>query len=188
MTTPHLSVAQAAAVLKGGGVIAYPTEGVWGLGCDPMNHGAVLRLLQIKQRSADKGLILIAAHLDQFKSLLDLATLPTDRLADVLGTWPGPHTWVMPAHVSAPRWITGAHTGIAVRISAHAVVAALCDAFDGALVSTSANRSGAPAPVSRSGLQADLLALIDGVVEGEIGGLDRATPIRDARTGMVLRG
>ena len=188
MATQHLSVAQATAVLEGGGVIAYPTEGVWGLGCDPMKQASVLRLLEIKQRDVEQGLILIAAHLDQFKSLLDLATLPTDRLAQVLGTWPGPHTWVVPAHVSAPRWITGAHAGIAVRISAHPVVAALCDAFNGPLVSTSANRSGAPAPVSRSGLQADLLASIDGVVEGEIGGLDRPTPIRDARTGAVLRG
>lgn len=187
MLSAILSVAAAAAALKRGSVIAYPTEAVWGLGCDPMNHAAVSRLLDIKQRQVEKGLILIAAHMDQFKSLLDLPALPADRLADVLATWPGPQTWVMPANASLPRWITGAHDGIAVRISAHPVVIALCDAFGGALVSTSANRAGAPAPKARDELDPGLLGLIDGVVEGDIGGLERPTPIRDARDGTVLR-
>jgi len=187
MPTPQLSVDQAATVLKRGSVIAYPTEAVWGLGCDPMNHAAVLRLLEIKQRDVDKGLILIASHLDQFKSLLDYAALPTDRLAEVLATWPGPHTWVMPARALAPRWITGVHTGIAVRISAHPVVTALCNAFDGALVSTSANLAGAAAPKLLSEFEPALLARIDGVVEGAIGALQRPTPICDARSGVVLR-
>ena len=181
--TPH----QAAAALKQGGVIAYPTEGVWGLGCDPMNETAVLRLLQIKERPVDKGLILVAAHLDQLKPLLDLTALSTDRLADVLATWPGPHTWIMPAHSSAPRWITGAHDSIAVRISEHPVVIALCDAFGGALVSTSANPAGASPPRTVDAFDPELLAQIDAIVEGEVGGLDRPTPIRDARDGAALR-
>lgn len=187
MPTPRLSVDQAAAVLKRGGILAYPTEAVWGLGCDPMHEAAVLRLLEIKRRPVDKGVILVASHLDQLKSLLDLPDLPTDRLADVLASWPGPHTWVMPASALAPRWITGAHDGIAVRISAHPVVIALCNACRGALVSTSANRSGLPAVASLSELDPVLISHIDGVVEGETGGLDRPTPIRDARDGKPLR-
>lgn len=183
----RLNIDTAAAVLKNGGVIAYPTEAVWGLGCDPMNENAVLRLLAAKQRSVDKGLILIAANLEQLRLFLDLPALPSERLAEVLATWPGPHTWVMPATTHAPQWITGAHDSIAVRISAHPLVVALCHAFGGALVSTSANRAGAPAPRTQDEFDPALLTAIDGLVTGEVGTLARPTTIRDAHTGAELR-
>lgn len=186
MTDP-LTLAEATTALKGGGIIAYPTEAVWGLGCDPTNEAAVMRLLAIKQRPLDKGLILIAANLDQLRPFLDLPALHSERLADVLATWPGPHTWVMPASRQAPRWITGAHDGIAVRVSAHQVVVALCTAFGGALISTSANRGGDPPPAHREAIDADLLAQLDGWLDGETSGLERPTPIRDARSGTQLR-
>src|SRR6218665_315978 len=96
MPTP-LSINEAAIRLKSGGVIAYPTEAVWGLGCDPFDETAVMRLLAIKQRPVDKGLILIAADLAQLQPLLDLPAMPETRLAEVLASWPGPHTWVLPA-------------------------------------------------------------------------------------------
>ena len=187
MTSPLLSIPKATIALKSGSVIAYPTEAVWGLGCDPRNEDAVLRLLAIKQRAVEKGLILIASHLDQLRPYLELATLPTDNLAAVLATWPGAHTWVMPASAEAPRWITGAHDGIAVRISAHPTVIELCNAFDGALVSTSANLSGQDAPRSREGLDPEVLAAVAGHVHGETGGLPAPTVIRDALTGAALR-
>lgn len=186
MATP-LSVEDATDRLQQGGVIAYPTEAVWGVGCDPFNERAVHRLLSIKQRPVDKGLILIAAELNQLRSCLNLSALPVERLEDVLASWPGPHTWVMPASERAPAWITGAHTGLAVRVSAHPVVVALCRAFGGPLVSTSANLSGQPAPLQRAELDPALLARLDGVTDGETGGLLRATPIRDARSGRQLR-
>jgi L-threonylcarbamoyladenylate synthase len=182
-----LAPAQAAGVLRAGGIIAYPTEAVWGLGCDPANEAATLRLLAIKQRSVDKGLILIAADLDQLRPFLDLPALPSERLAEVLATWPGPHTWAMPASRQAPHWITGAHDSIAVRVSAHPIVVALCMAFDGALVSTSANRGGEPPPTRAEAIAPGLLAQLDGRVEGETCGLARPTPIRDALTGALLR-
>ena len=182
-----LSIAEAATALQTGGVIAYPTEGVWGLGCDPRDEAAVLRLLAIKQRTVDKGLIVIASHLEQLRPFLDLAAVPTDHLAGVLASWPGPHTWVMPASADAPRWITGSHDGIAVRISAHPIVVELCNAFDGALVSTSANLSGKDAPRSREGLDPAVLAAVAGHVAGETGGLSAPTVIRDALTGVALR-
>ncbi len=189
MTAPLLASAEAAAaVLENGGVIAYPTEAVWGLGCDPRDESAVLRLLAVKRREVEKGLILVASHLEHLRPFLDIAALPSDRLADVLASWPGPHTWVMPASREAPRWITGAHPGIAVRISAHGGVAALCDAFGGALVSTSANRAGLPAAMRREALDPELLALVDGVAAGETGGLAAPTAIRDALTGAQFRG
>lgn len=182
-----LSAGEAALLLKRGGVVAYPTEAVWGLGCDPRNEAAVLRLLAIKQRTVDKGLILVASHLEQLRPFLDIAAVPAERLAEVLATWPGPHTWIMPASRAAPRWITGTHAGIATRISAHPGVVALCEAFGGALVSTSANLSGRPAPQARAALEPDLLHALDGVVAGETGGLSRPSSIHDAITGSAIR-
>lgn len=142
MSAPIVDVAAAAAVLAGGGVIAYPTEAVWGLGCDPLNHTAVARLLQIKQRAVDKGLILVASRVQQLQGLVDLGSLPLPRLQVVQASWPGPHTWIVPVGPGAPAWIGGQHRGIAVRISAHPTVRALCEAWGHALVSTSANLAG----------------------------------------------
>ncbi|MGN6512623.1 MAG: L-threonylcarbamoyladenylate synthase [Lysobacteraceae bacterium] len=184
---PSLSPADAAVRLRQGGVIAYPTEAVWGLGCDPFDEAAVLRLLAIKQRPVDKGLILVAGTLDQFDALLDWERLPTDRREAVHASWPGPHTWIVPATGRVPPWITGAHAGVAVRVSAHPVVAALCAAFGGPLVSTSANLAGAPPAFSRAALEPAVVALCDGVCEGETGGLSAPTAIVDAASGTRLR-
>jgi L-threonylcarbamoyladenylate synthase len=183
-----LTPLEAAAVLHRGGVIAYPTEAVWGLGCDPLDEAAVQRLLAIKQRPVDKGLILIAASLAQFDGLLDWEALPNDRAEAVFATWPGPHTWIVPTTGRVPHWITGAHDGVAARVSAHPVVVALCAAFGAPLVSTSANVSGAPAPRALADLAPELLARIDGVVAGDTGALAQPTQIRDARSGALLRG
>ncbi|KAF1685277.1 tRNA threonylcarbamoyladenosine biosynthesis protein RimN [Pseudoxanthomonas broegbernensis] len=182
-----LTPAAAAVLLRHGGVVAYPTEAVWGLGCDPDDEAAVMRLLAAKQRPVDKGLILVAAHFDALRPWLDLSALPPERLAAVRRDWPGPHTWVMPASARAPRWITGRHDGIAVRVSAHPDVAALCRAFGGPLVSTSANRAGMPPARSRAALDPGLVADVDGLLPGETGGLDQPTPIRVALDGRVLR-
>ena len=82
--------------LRRGGVVAYPTEAVWGLGCDPFNEQAVMRLLAIKQRPVDKGLILIGADVGQLDPVVDWAALPMDRRATVEASWPGPNTWTVP--------------------------------------------------------------------------------------------
>ncbi|GAB3512224.1 L-threonylcarbamoyladenylate synthase type 1 TsaC [Pseudoxanthomonas daejeonensis] len=182
-----LAIDEASALLQRGGVLAYPTEAVWGLGCDPDNEAAVLRLLELKQRPVEKGLILVTAHLDPLRRWLDLPALPAERLARVLASWPGPHTWVMPAAADAPAWITGGRDSIAVRISDHPVVIALCEAFGGALVSTSANRGGEPPARSRSELDPVLDEAIDGIVAGDTGELAQPTPIRVARDGSLLR-
>jgi L-threonylcarbamoyladenylate synthase len=185
--TAELDAAGAAQALQRGGVIAYPTEAVWGLGCDPMNEAAVLRLLAIKQRPVDKGVILVAGALEQFASLLDWSRLPADRAEAVHATWPGPRTWIVPATARVPHWIIGAHDGVAVRVSAHPAVVALCAAFGGPIVSTSANVAGAPPAFARDALDVELLARLDGITGGETGGLAAPTPIRDARTGRQLR-
>jgi len=182
-----VAIDEAAALLQRGGVLAYPTEAVWGLGCDPDDEAAVLRLLELKQRPLEKGLILVAAHLDPLRRWLDLPALPPERLAVVLASWPGPHTWVMPAAAGAPRWITGGRDSIAVRISAHPLVVALCESFGGPLVSTSANRGGEPPARTRADLDPVLVGAIDGIVAGETGDLEQPTQIRLARDGRVLR-
>lgn len=172
--------------LHRGGLIAYPTEGVYGLGCDPLNARAVSRLLALKGRSGTKGLILIAARYAQVEPLLAPmdATLQTRMQA----TWPGPHTWIVPAADFVPLWLRGAHQSLAVRVTAHPVAAALCQAFGGPLVSTSANRSGRPPARTAMQLrklcrqQPDLLC-----VPGALGGLRKPTAIHDALTGERLR-
>ena len=173
--------------LRSGGVIAYPTEAVWGLGCDPDDEAAVHRLLAIKQRTVDKGLILVAAGLAQFDGWLDWDALPATRTAAVRASWPGPHTWIVPALPRVPAWITGVHSGVAVRVSAHPVVAGLCRAAGMPLVSTSANRAGEPPAFARAALDPAIVAAVDAVCAGETGGLQAPTAIRDARSGAVLR-
>ncbi len=182
-----LDPAAAAAILHRSGVIAYPTEAVWGIGCDPFDEGAVLRLLMIKQRPVGKGLILIAASLAQVEPLIDRAGLPGERLDAVLASWPGPHTWLLPCRLEVPQWLRGEHSTLALRVTAHPVVVALCDAFAGPLVSTSANLTGHPPARRRETLDRNLLDQLDGVVFGDTGSLGAPTPIRDAATGDVIR-
>lgn len=177
----------AIAALHRGGVVTYPTEAVWGLGCDPFDERAVTRLLAIKQRPVDKGLILIAGAVAQLDGLLDWQALPAERRDHVHASWPGPNTWIVPATARVPRWITGGHDGVAVRVSAHPVVVALCSAFGGPLVSTSANPAGAEPPRRLEALEPLLRGAIDAIVEGDVGELSRPTPIRDARSGATLR-
>ncbi len=174
----------AARLLRSGAIIAYPTEAVFGLGCDPLNRRAVYRLLEIKQRPVEKGLILIASDIGQ---LLPFVSIPNGHLrADLDATWPGPVTWLLPARPHTPRWLRGKHATIAVRVTAHPVAAALCDAFGGPIVSTSANASGRPP--ARTALQARRRCPgIDAILNGRTGGLARPTEIRDATTGQTVR-
>ncbi|WP_149194480.1 Sua5/YciO/YrdC/YwlC family protein [Luteimonas suaedae] len=180
-------IAEAVAAVRGGGVVAYPTEAVWGLGCDPRDETATLRLLALKRRAVDKGLILVAATRAQLDPFVDWDVLANTRRDVVCASWPGPHTWIVPARADTPAWIRGAHAGVAVRVSAHAGVLALCNAFGGAIVSTSANVAGMPAPRTLAELDPAIRAGVDAVVAGETAGLERPTAIRDAGSGEVLR-
>ena len=181
------SIEDCIAAMRRGGVIAYPTEGVWGLGCDPRNEAATLCLLALKQREVGKGLILIAGDEAQLSPFVDIAALAPEQRDAVRASWPGPNTWIVPASAAAPGWITGDHDGIAVRVSAHPQVVALCEAFGAALVSTSANIATLPSPRTRVELDPRIVAGVDAIAPGETGGLLQATPIRDARDGRSLR-
>lgn len=187
MVQEALSPKAGAELLRRGGLVAYPTEAVWGLGCDPFDGAALERLLALKQRPLAKGLILIAASLDQLQPLLALETLPPERRAAVLASWPGPYTWALPCSARVPEALRGAHATLAARVTAHPVAAALCRAFGAPLVSTSANPSGAAPPRRRDELDPAWAEGLDGILAGETGGLERPTPIRDARSGEVLR-
>jgi len=181
----RLAIARAAHIVRGGGVIAYPTEAVFGLGCLPRDQRAVMRVLAIKHRSWRKGLILIGADLAQLERYVVLP--PEPRRAEVLASWPGPHTWVLDARPDAPRWITGGRASVAVRVTAHPLAAELCRAVGEALVSTSANVSRRPPHRRLLRLRCDLGADVDYVLAGPLGGLGNPTAIRDARSGRVLR-
>jgi L-threonylcarbamoyladenylate synthase len=183
--TSRLAIKRAARVVRGGGVIAYPTEAVFGLGCNPRDRAAVMRLLAIKRRSWRKGLILIAANLEQVEPYVLLP--PEPKRSEVLATWPGPHTWVLTAHSAAPRWITGGRDGLAVRVTAHPVARDLCLAAGGAVVSTSANVSRRPAHRRLLRLRRDLGGKVDYVLAGPLGASAEPTSITDARSGRLLR-
>ncbi len=168
-----------------GGVVAYPTEGVYGLGCDPLDAAAVARLVALKARPASKGLILLAADPGQLVEWL--APAGPEQWRRVLESWPGPVTWVIRAQPWVPPWLTGGSGRIAARVTSHPLAAALARAAAGPIVSTSANRAGA-AP-ARSALQVRLRfgAGLDAVLCGPLGGARGPSEIRDAASGAVLR-
>jgi len=175
---------QAARALRRGAVLAYPTEAVYGLGCDPLDPRAVQRLLAIKGRSRHKGLILIAADFAQLQPFL--APLDAAQRQCLLADWPGPVTWVVPAAPGLPDWLSGGRDTLAVRVTAHAGAAALCRAAGMPLVSSSANASGRPP--ARTALQVRLRCPgVDHVLCGPTGGLARPTEIRDLASGHRLR-
>lgn len=179
------AVLHAASVLRAGGIVAYPTEAVYGLGCDPLNKQTVQRVLEIKQRDPHKGLILIAAAFGQLAPYL--AELDDNTRARILPTWPGPVTWVLPARDDISPLLRGAHHTLAVRVTAHPLAAALCRAFGGAVVSTSANRSGTPPARTAQQVRAELGANLEYILEGAVGALANPTEIRDGTTGALLR-
>lgn len=177
-------IQQATEIVINGGVIAYPTEGVYGLGCSPFNEIAVQKILQLKQRSISKGLIIVS---DSFSAVKDL-TLPLakESYEKIMATWPGPITWVFPASEHAPAWITGSHKGIALRISQYPLIKQLCEKT-GPLVSTSANIATQPAAMSAQEVNDIFADAIDYIIDAPIGNLTKPTPIFDAMSGKQLR-
>lgn len=172
--------------LQQGGIVAYPTEGVFGLGVNPFNEEAVLRLVTLKQRAIEQGLILIAHDWPWVQALT--LPIPPAQMHLVQSSWPGPVTWVFPASAQAPSWIRGQHPSIALRITAHTEAKQLCHIWGGPLVSTSANRHGCPALTTAQAVIATFGDAVDYVLAGTVGQLNKPTDIRDALTGCMLRG
>lgn len=174
----------AASSLRRGGVIAYPTEAVFGLGCDPRRASAVDRLLHLKRRDWRKGLILIAADVDQLKPWL--APLAPEIWQRISAVWPGPVTWVLPARAGTPKRVRGAHNTLAVRVTDHRLTQELCRLAGTAIISTSANRSGLAPARSVFAVRRQFRGSLDAILVGSLGGRSRPSEIRQL-SGQVIR-
>jgi len=185
--TTHTLLDTAGAVekLRAGQVIAYPTEAVFGLGCDPGNESAVRKLLALKGRREAAGFVLIASEFSQLQPWVGDTEAPL--LDKAMQTWPGPITWLFPRARGVPDYVAGQHDTIAVRITAHEPSRALCEALGSALISSSANHSAAE-PARSAGEVEDYFGhYLAGILAGPLGGSRRPSEIRDLVTGVVIR-
>ena len=180
-----LTVEHAAQCLHDGKIIAYPTEAVFGLGCDPGNEAAVRQLLSLKGRPATVGLILIADQFERFDAYIKPVSKVLRQRAG--SSWPGPVSWLFPRADSVPDWLAGNHDTIALRLTAHPVCRALCAAFEGAIVSTSANPSSSEPARSAGQVEEYFGSFLGGIVEGALGKDGKPSEIRDLVSGAVIR-
>ena len=173
-------------LLQKGEVVAYPTEAVFGLGCDPDSESAVYKLLNLKQRSVDKGLILIASHYQQLIPYIDQSAVTKEQIQMAFNSWPGPNTWIFPKNPNNPDFLSGKYQSIAVRVTNHPLVCKLCDLFAKPLVSTSANLSGHPA--CKTALEvANQFGNNFPILAGQTGNRSQPSIIRDVQTGTIIR-
>ena len=179
-------IEKAVEVCTTGGIIAYPTEYCFGLGCDPLNETAVRRILTLKHRSWAKGLIVITDDVRRLRRLIDFSV--GSSLITPLANWPGPHTWLLPALTATPRWLRGQHDTLAVRLIDHPLALALCRQSRSAIVSTSANRKNQPPLRTARQVRFEFGDRIDWIIDGPVGRATSPSEIRDARTGQLVRG
>ncbi len=180
----RIQLCRAARIISSGGVIAYPTEAVFGLGCDPDSREGVLRILNLKQRNVSAGLILIASDREQLDRWIAPRPEEQRRLDSDSAT---AITWIVTAHPGTPYWVSGGRSTVAVRITRHPIAAALCRYSQTALISTSANRHGRAPARSRLAVRKQFGAGVDCIVPGALGTDTRPSEIRLARTGEVIR-
>ena len=174
-------------VFNQGGIIAYPTEAVFGLGCDPDNDTALKRLLRIKQRPSSKGLILLASNYSQLIPYIDESKIPQNTLLTILSRWPNAITQVLPANKNISPLLCGNFDTIAVRITNHKDVVALCQQTNQAIVSTSANLSGESPATTWQQVNNQLGDKVDYIIQGKTLGLSKPSTIINGLTGEVLR-
>jgi L-threonylcarbamoyladenylate synthase len=184
---PQITIA--ARLIRQGGIVAYPTEAVWGLGCDPWNPRAVDRLLQIKERPLHKGVILLAANFAQAEPLL--THLSAQQIELLKSTWPGPVTWLIPnngpQNRRLPEWICGQYPAFALRVTNHPVAAALAKAVGKPIVSTSCNPSTQLPARSIQQVRKYFPSELDMILPGPLGGNKNPSEIRDLLTEKILR-
>jgi L-threonylcarbamoyladenylate synthase len=180
-----LDTATAVEYLLAGHVIAYPTEAVFGLGCDPSNESAVRKLLSLKGRHESAGLVLIASEFSQLKPWI--AEVDKSLIKKAMQTWPGPVTWLFPRAAGVPDYVAGRHNTIAVRITAHGPSRALCEAFGSALISTSANHTTARPARTAAEVRDYFGSGLAGILVGELGGGEKPSEIRDLVSGNIIR-
>ncbi len=177
-------IAAAVEVLRNGGIVAHACEGVWGLACDPWNESAVSRILSIKCRDADKGLIVIGHDTKVFDT--EIKELEPTKQEMVRESWPGHVTWIVPS-TRFPKVVTGSRSTIALRVPDHKQARELCERMDSPLISTSANVSSRPPARTKTEVEETLGCLVDFVLPGRIGSVEGPSTIRDALSGDQLR-
>ncbi|WP_299494045.1 L-threonylcarbamoyladenylate synthase [uncultured Shewanella sp.] len=183
----EISPSEVAVLVDNGGVIAYPTEAVYGLGCDPDNLPAIEALLAVKQRPWQKGLILVAGDYQQLLPYIDESKLSSSQLAFVHSKWPGPYTFIMPSKANLSPLLRGTFDTIAVRVSAHEGIRNICHAINKPIISTSANLSGADPAMSITEIKQQFESKIAGVVMGDLGSQQAPSTIIDSISGQILR-
>ena len=177
---------RAANAIAHGGIIAYPTEAVWGLGCCPWNREAVHRILEIKSRPVEKGMILVGVSEEQFEPLM--APLGVEQRQRMSDTWPGPYTWIVPDPDGwTPEWVRGQFDSVAIRVSDHPVVRYLCASMGMPLVSTSANKAGEPPLLTEQQVEEQFAEVVDFIAPGETGIQTAPSEIRNLVTDEVIR-
>ena len=186
----NVNLEQAIHILKQGDVLAYPTEAVWGLGCDPRQEDAFRKILKLKQRPIEKGVILLSESIDRVEPLL--ADLDTTIRDQVIASWEKSshnqraHTWLLPINSEIPAWIYGDHDRVAIRVTNHSLCQQLCRSLDDFVVSTSANPAGLSPAMNALEVQkyfSDAVAILS----GELGDSPEPSRIVDAVTGQVIR-
>jgi len=179
----NFKIRYAASVIRNSGIISYPTESVYGLGCDPLSQDAVERILTIKQRPVEKGLIIVASTLDQLKFYTTLSTENEKKIS----SHKSPMTWLVKKSAHTPSWISGKHNKIAIRISKHPLVQAICTQLNQPIVSTSANPAGLRPASNNLESRRYFGDEIDYYLSGDTGILGKPTPITDIETGALIR-
>jgi L-threonylcarbamoyladenylate synthase len=174
-------------IFQQGGILAYPTEAVFGLGCDPDNDEAINKLLSIKSRPADKGLILLAGNYSQLLPYIDDRKIPQDKRFTVLSRWPDGITQLVAKNVNTSALLSGRFDTIAVRVTSQPDVVALCNASNKPIVSTSANLSGETPAKTWQEIPDNLIEKIDFIIKGQTLGFDQPSTIIDALSGDIIR-
>ena len=179
------NASEIADIIRQGGVVAYPTEAVWGLGCDPFNEQAVQQILTLKSRPVEKGLILITGNKNQLSPWQPL--LPVEQFERLISSTERPTSWVVPDTEVTPSWVRGQHQSVAIRLSQHQPVQALCDAYQAAIVSTSANPAGLDPAISKEEVIAYFGDRLDAIFDQPLGQANKPSQVLDLITGQQFR-
>ena len=178
---PKLNPLNAHEVLKGGSIIIYPTEGIYGIGCDAFNQKSVNKVISIKGRSNSKSFIVICSDVIQLKTIINENYVNNQELLAKNFI-----TWIVPAHQKCPSWLTINNT-VAVRITDHPVIDNLCNGLNGPIISTSANYSNQSYINDIKKIEVLFDKKVDYIIEGKLGGEIKSSTIKDIVTKEVLR-